>query len=326
MNLHPDSEKLLEILRQSGCPPYEDMTVAEARAVYAAGRSATQGPPQPVHAVEEITLSGPGGPLPVRLYRARPREAGPAPLLVYFHGGGWVLGGIESHDGLCRRLAAASRCSIASVDYRLAPEHPFPAATDDATAALLGLAAMSEAMGFDPARIGVGGDSAGGTLAAVAAIAARDQGGPALAFQMLLYPVCDMAMDTPSHEQFATDHLLTGATLRWFGQHYLAGAAPDNWRASPLCAARFDGLPPAFVLTASHDPLCDEGEAYARCLVAAGVPVTTWRVQGMLHGFMPMDKLIAAAAPATDLAARYLGFGLRDAAAGPTDRRMEMPE
>lgn len=313
MNLHPDSEKLLDIIRQSGRPPYEAMTVAEARATYAAGRNATQGPPHPVHAVEDLMLTGPGGPLPVRLYRARPRAAGPTPLMVYFHGGGWVLGGIDTHDGLCRRLAALSGCAIASVDYRLAPEHPFPAAIDDANAALGALAGMAAALGLDPARVGVGGDSAGGTLAAVAAITARDNDGPRLMFQMLLYPVCDLAMDTPSHAAFATGHLLTAATLKWFHQHYLVNADAGDWRASPLRAARFAGLPPALVLTASHDPLCDEGEAYARRLIEASVTVTTWRVPGMLHGFLPMDKMISDTVPTIRTVARFLALGLGQA-------------
>jgi acetyl esterase len=310
MKLHPDSQNLLNIIRQAGRPPYEEMNVEQARATYAAGREATQGPPHPVAATEDFTVAGPGGPLAVRLYRARPREEGPAPLLVYFHGGGWVLGGIDSHDGLCRRLAAASGCAIAAVDYRLAPEHPFPAAPDDASAALGALAGMAVELGIDPARIGIGGDSAGGTLAAAAAIKARDAGGPKLASMLLLYPVCDMAMEAPSHEEFARDHLLTGDTLRWFGRQYLRDADPHDPRASPLRAARLDGLPPAFVLTASHDPLRDEGEAFARRLVEAGVPATIWRVPGMLHGFMPMDKIISDAAHATLTAARHLALGL----------------
>ncbi|MCG6121522.1 MAG: alpha/beta hydrolase [Microvirga sp.] len=316
MKLHPDSQNLLDILRQAGRPPYEAMSVEQARAVYAAGREATQGPAHPVAGIEDFEVPGPGGPLSVRLYRARPREEGAAPLLVYFHGGGWVLGGIESHDGLCRRLAAASGCAIASVDYRLAPEHPFPAAPEDASAAVRALAGMAEELGIDAARIGVGGDSAGGALAAAAAIEARDRAGPALAFQLLLYPVCDLTMASASHAEFAEGHLLTGKTLEWFRGRYLGGADPGDWRASPLRAERVDGLPPAFVLTASHDPLRDEGEAYARRLVEAGIPVTTWRVEGMLHGFMPMDKLISDAVPAIETAARFLALGLGAARGG----------
>lgn len=310
MKLHPDSQNVLDIIRQSGRQPYEAMSVAQARATYAAGREATMGPPQPVAAVEALEISGPGGVLPLRLYRPAAKDDGALPLLVYFHGGGWVLGGIDSHDGLCRRLANGSGCAVASVEYRLAPEHPFPAAIEDATAALQALSRMAASLGLDPGRIAVGGDSAGGTLAAVAALRARDEGGPRLAFQLLLYPVCDMAMDAASHVAFAEGHLLTRATLEWFRKHYLGETGPDDWRASPLRAESLAGLPPAFVLTASHDPLRDEGEAYARRLVEAGVPTTTWRVEGMLHGFLPMDKLISDAASTVETIARYLALGL----------------
>jgi len=310
MKLHPDSQNVLDIIRQSGRQPYEAMSVAQARATYAAGREATMGPPQPVAAVEALEVAGPGGALPVRLYRPVSQDDGALPLLVYFHGGGWVLGGIDSHDGLCRRLANQSGCAIASVEYRLAPEHPFPAGIEDASAALKALSRMAASLGLDPRRIGVGGDSAGGTLAAVTALRARDEAGPPLAFQLLLYPVCDMAMDTDSHVAFAEGHLLTRATLEWFRRHYLGNTDPSDWRASPLLAASLDGLPPAFVLTASHDPLRDEGEAYARRLVEAGVPTTTWRVEGMLHGFLPMDKLISDAVPTIETVARFLALGL----------------
>lgn len=310
MKLHPDSQNLLDIIRQTGRPPYDAMSVAEARATYAAGREATQGPAHPVEAIEDFSVAGPGGTLPVRLYRARRRESGAAPLLIYFHGGGWVLGGIASHDGLCRRLAAVSGCAVASVEYRLAPEYPFPAAPDDATAAVRAIAELAGELGIDPARIGVGGDSAGATLAAVAAIVARDTAGPKLAFQLLLYPVCDMTMDTPSQVAFAEGHLLTGKTLKWFRSHYLGAADTCDWRASPQRAARLEGLPPTLMLTASHDPLRDEGEAYARRLVEAGVPTTTWRVKGMLHGFMPMDKVISDAVPTIETVARFLALGL----------------
>ncbi|WP_420392096.1 alpha/beta hydrolase [Acuticoccus sp.] len=319
MKLHPDSQKVLDLIREAGRPPYEAMSVEEARAAYAASREATMGPPQPVTAVETIELAGPGGALPVRLYR--PNVSRPLPLLVYFHGGGWVLGGIGSHDGLCRRLANGSGCAVASVEYRLAPEHPFPAAIEDATAAVRALAGEVGSLGFDASRLGVGGDSAGGTLATVAAIDARDTGGPSLACQILLYPVTDLAMDTRSHTEFAEGHLLTGASLRWFGRTYLGSRDPLHWRASPLRAERLDGLPPALVLTASHDPLRDEGEAYAQRLVTAGVMTTTWRVPGMLHGFLPMDRLISPAAPAVQTVARFLAstLGAADpATAGPT--------
>ena len=310
MKLHPDSQNILDIIRNSGRPPSHEMSVGQARAAYAAGRDATMGPPQAVASIEDFEIEGPGGPITIRLYRAQPKDAGPAALLIYFHGGGWVLGGIESHDGLCRRLAAGANCAVASIEYRLAPEHPFPAAIEDASTAVNILSEMAAALGFDPNRISVGGDSAGGTLAAVAAVSARDAGGPPLAYQLLLYPVCDMAMDTASQRSFAEGYLLTGATLRWFGKHYLGDTDWEDWRASPLRTASVAGLPPTLVLTASHDPLRDEGEAYARRLIEAGVPTVTWRVEGMLHGFLPMDKLILNAAPTVETISRLLALGL----------------
>ena len=207
------------------------------------------------------------------------------------------------------------------MEYRLAPEHPFPAALEDAVAAVRELAARAASLEIDPARIGVGGDSAGGTLAAVAAIEARDAGGPQLACQLLLYPVTDLAMDTPSHACFATGHSLTRGAMVWFRDQYLGSGDPLHWRVSPLRAERLDGLPPAYVLTASHDPLRDEGEAYGQRLVASGVPTTLWRVPGMLHGFLPMDKAIAPAAPATDAVAHtlrhMLDAGTHGAASAP---------
>ena len=310
MSLHPDSQKLLEMIQQSGRPSYEDMNVDQARTAYAAGRDATMGSLHPVAEIENLTVDGPVGAVPVRLYRPRAREEGALPLLVYFHGGGWVLGGIESHDGLCRRLAAVSGCAVASVEYRLAPEHPFPAALYDARAALCALVRMADDLRIDPSRIGLGGDSAGGTLAAVAALEARERNGPAIAFQLLLYPVCDMVMDTPSHTEFAEGHLLTRKTLKWFSSHYLGATDPSDWRASPLQAADLRKLPPTLILTAGCDPLRDEGEAYGRRLVEAGVPTTIWRVNGMLHGFLPMDKLISASVPTLNAVAGFLSLGL----------------
>lgn len=310
VSLHPDSQKLLELIQQSDRPPYEEMDVDKAREVYAAGRDATMGPPHPVAEINDLNVKSIFGAVPVRLYRANTREKGLSPLLVYFHGGGWVLGGIESHDGLCRRLAAVSGCAVASVEYRLAPEHPFPAALDDAISALWGIAEMADDLGIDSARIGVGGDSAGGALAAVLALEARDRKGPALAFQLLLYPVCDMSMNMPSHSEFAEGYLLTRNTLKWFRRHYLGEADPSDWRVSPLQAVDLHELPPALVLTAACDPLRDEGEAYARRLVEAGVPTTIWRVEGMLHGFLPMDKLISSAVPTLNAVAGFLSLGL----------------
>ena len=278
MKLDPDAAKVLEAL--AARPPLDALPVDEARAAYAAGRAATTAPPTPVEIVRELELPGPAGPIPARLYRPAPETAGLLPALVYYHGGGWVIGGLESHDGLCRRLAAGSGCAVISVDYRMGPEHRFPAAVDDAEAAARAVHAQAHELGVDPERLAVGGDSAGGNLAAVVALAFRDAGGPRLRSQVLIYPATDFAMDTPSQREFATGHFLTGELQRWFHGHYIDHARKSDWRASPLRATDLAGLPPAFLLTASHDPLRDEGEAYAMRLIANGIRVTIWRAPG----------------------------------------------
>jgi acetyl esterase len=261
-----------------------------------------------VAAVEDRRLAGPGGELPVRVYR--PPGTGPFPALVYLHGGGWVLGGLDTHDGTCRALARAVPCVVVSVDYRLAPEHPFPCAAEDAWAATRHVAANAAAFGAEPGRIAVGGDSAGGNLAAVVALMARDRGGPSLVHQLLVYPVIDAAMDTPSYRENAEGYFLTADAMAWFWGHYVPDpAARRNPYASPLRAADLAGVAPAQVLTAEFDPLRDEGETYAARLRAAGVPVTLRRFDGMIHGFFSMTGSLDQAAVAVEEAA----VGLRAA-------------
>jgi acetyl esterase len=308
MRLDPDSEALLEAARAANRPAWNELTPEEAREVYLAGRTLSAPPPMQVAEVRDLTCPGPHGAIPLRLYRPAAAPALGAPVLVYAHGGGWVFGSLDSHDGLCRHLAVRSGCVVVAVDYRLAPEHRFPAAFDDTLAATQWVAAQEEALGINPARLAVGGDSAGGTLMAAVCLHARDHGGPRIAFQLLLYPTTDLAMDTPSHRRFGEGHVLTTAAMRWFSELYLRGPEDAaDWRAAPLRAASLAGLPPAFVLTASHDPLRDEGEAHARRLVEeAGVPVTLWRVAGQLHGFLPMGRLLRAAGPALDQLAAAL--------------------
>lgn len=310
--LHPQTAAVLEAARQAGRRSFETMEVAEARAAYDASRKATMAPPQEVAAVEELAAPRPdGSALPIRLYRPLGASGGPLPLLVYFHGGGWVLGGLQSHDGLCRRLANAAGCAVASVDYRLAPEHPFPAPLEDAELATAWLAERAPALGLDPQRLAVGGDSAGANLAIVVAIGARDGGGPALRYQLHFYPLTDLAMDTPSQALFAEGHLLTRGSLAWFAQHYLGAAGePGDWRISPLRAPDLSGLPPAYVMTASHDPLRDEGERFAQRLIESGVVTTVQRAEGQIHGFLPMDAVLDAAVEVLETAARHLALGL----------------
>lgn len=309
--LHPDAETLLDLIRATGRPPFETLSVAEARQAYAASRAVLQPLPDEVAEARDLTIPGPGGPLALRLYRgAGTSDAAALPALLYLHGGGWVLGGLDSHDGVCRRLANLAACRVVAVDYRLAPEHRFPAAIDDAAAALAWVAANAAALGVDPARLAVGGDSAGGNLAAVLALMGRDGAAPASACQLLLYPVVDLAMDAASYARITTGVPLTAATMRWFADHYAPEPAQRlDWRASPLRAGRLGGTPPALVLTVAHDPLVDEGRAYAGRLEAEGVRVAALHLSDQIHGMLTMGRVIAAADPALC----YAAAALRDA-------------
>jgi acetyl esterase len=229
------------------------------------------------------------------------------PALVYYHGGGWVVGDLDTHDALCRHLANGAGCAVLAVDYRLAPEHKFPAAVEDAWAALEWAAENAAALGIDRERLAVGGDSAGGNLAAIVSLMARNRGGPHLCYQLLLYPALDFGMHFDSYRRFAEGYLLTRATMAWFTDHYLARPAEiDDWRASPLRARDMTGLPPALIVTAGYDPLRDEGAAYARRLVESGVSICHRHYSGQLHGFLTMGKVVRAAGPALDEAAAAL--------------------
>jgi acetyl esterase len=260
--------------------------------------------------VEDRAIPGPHGDIPVRIYR--PEGDAPKPTIVYYHGGGWVIGSIESHDGTCRGLADAVDALVVSVDYRLAPEHPFPAPVEDAFAALEWVAEHASELGGDPARIAVAGDSAGGNLSAVTAILARDAGGPELCFQLLVYPVTDHGCDRPSMTENAEGYFLTAQAMDWFFHHYLGDSAHGaDPRVSPLRASDLSGLPPAFVITAEYDPLRDQGMAYAEALAAAGVPVEAQVYEGMFHGFFAMTAMIDGAKVAFDdgVAALRTAFG-----------------
>lgn len=312
MTLDPDAAGVLEAVRRLGAPPYQAMSPGEARAAYAASRAATVPEPPPVAEIWDTRIERPGAPpLPIRVYRPVLRDAEPAAALVFCHGGGWVLGSIETHDGLCRHLAAQAGCTVLSVEYRLAPESKFQAAVEDALAATEWAFLEAPRLGLDPNRIAVGGDSAGGTLAAVVCLMRRDAGLRLPRMQLLLYPATDLAMATPSYEEFGDGYLLTRASMEWFADLYLRDAADrGDWRASPLMAGDLAGLPPAFILTAGYDPLRDEGEAYGARLVAAGVPVHAWRVPGQVHGFLPMGKVMTCSQPVLDMVARHLAFQL----------------
>jgi acetyl esterase len=289
MPLDPQAEALLAQLTATGAPPLHTQSVATARTMMESFNGLL-GEPEAVARAVDRTVPGPAGDIPVRIYT--PAGQAPFPLLVYFHGGGWVLGGLETHDRICRSLANGAGSVVVSVDYRLAPEHKFPAAAEDCYAATAWAAGNAASLGADPARVAIGGDSAGGNLTAVVAIMARDRGGPRLRHQLLVYPVTDATFDTPSYRENATGYFLETDGMRWFWNHYLTGDADrTNPLASPL-RGDLRGLPPALVITAEYDPLRDEGEAYAARLREADVPVTLTRYHGMIHGFFGMGALL----------------------------------
>jgi acetyl esterase len=307
--LHPEAQTVCDLIVASGRPPLETLTPPEARKAYLASRPVLQPDPEPVAEVIALEAAGPAGPIPLRLYRGQ--GAGterPQPALVFFHGGGWVIGDLESHDQVCRALANAAACIVVAVDYRLAPEHKFPAAAEDAIAATQWIASNAASLGIDARRLAVGGDSAGGNLAAVVAIDARERGGPRLVHQVLIYPAADMRMDWPSAERHAQQLPLTRAAMDWFIAHYLRSDADKaDWRASPLRASSLKGLPPALIITAGFDPLCDEGEAYAKALGTAGVAVMHESFGGQIHGFLTMGRIIADSRRVIGLAGATLG-------------------
>ncbi len=282
MPVHPEAQQLLAALAAAGLPPFEHMTVPQAREA-AMGFIDLQGEPEEI-ATEDRTIPGPAGNIPIRVYT--PAGDGPKPMIVYFHGGGWVIGDLDVCDNPVRRIANRTGAVVVSVDYRLAPEHVYPAAFDDSYAATAWVAEHAAELGGDPERIATCGDSAGGNLAAAVAIAARDRQGPRLAAQLLLYPATDFNFTTESYDQNGEGYLLTKGSMQWFWAHYLG--AQELRKDAFACPARADdlaGLPPAFVATAEFDPLRDEGEAYAANLRTAGVDVTAKRYDGMLHGF-----------------------------------------
>ncbi len=304
MALDPQVRSVLDKIAEMGGPSINELSVEEVRRSSSA-LAALQGAGPQVAIVEDRALPGPGGDIRIRIYT--PEGRAPFPVLIYFHGGGWVIGDIESSDPLCRNLANAAGCIVVSVDYRLAPEHPFPAAADDAFQAVLWIAAHASSFGGDASRIAVCGDSAGGNLAAVVSLMARDRGKPALKFQLLIYPVVDAAGDTPSYRENADGYFLTRDAMKWFWNHYAPGEADRSHPyASPLRAGSFAGLPPALVITAEFDPLRDEGERYAGRMRDAGVSVQLLRYDGMIHGFFTMGAAIDQAQSAMRQAAAAL--------------------
>ncbi len=291
MPLDAETKAFLDQAAASGAPPLETLPVADARK-FIRELFAPVTERESVKKVEDRTIDAGGDKIPVRVYT--PEGKGPLPVLVFLHGGGWVIGDIESYDIVCRGLANGAGCIVVSVDYRLAPEHKFPAGPEDCYAAVKWVAENATSIDGDPARIAVGGDSAGGNLSAVVAQMARDRGGPSLKYQLLIYPVTDYRLDTGSYRANAEGYLLTKAGMEWFWNLYLGepgnGAKPY---ASPLRATNFGNLPPALVITAEYDPLHDEGAAYASKLKEAGVKVKHSDYKGTIHGFFTLGHILS---------------------------------
>jgi acetyl esterase len=308
--LDAQAKAVIDLIIKSGRPAYHQLSPKDARQLFRETRPASTPPAPEIGAVSDLRADH----IPFRLYRPKGVAASTRlPALIFFHGGGWVIGDLETHDVLCRQLTAAAGISVVNVDYRLAPEHRYPAAVEDAWAATRWVETHAVELAIDPTRLAVGGDSAGGNLAAVVALLARDHGGPSLALQVLTYPVTDVAAESASYAEFADGFLLTRDSMRWFIEHYVPERKDRlDWRASPLRAASLAGVAPALVVTAGFDPLRDEGEAYARRLREAGVRVDMICYGGMIHGFAPMGRLIETGNRAVAHAAASLrqAFGL----------------
>ena len=288
MPLDPQAKAVMDLVAALGLPPNHTVSPEEARAN---GKSRPRAPGPEVTKVEDREIPGPDSQVPVRIYT--PEGSGPFPVLVWFHGGGWVLGDLDNSDGVSRHLTVTAGVVVVSVDYRLAPETKFPGPVEDCYSATKWVAENAASINADPARIAVGGDSAGGNLAAAVSMMARDRGGPSVGFQLLVYPVTDRNFSTISYRDNGEDYSLTRDGMIWFWDHYLAkDSDADNPYASPLRAQRLKDLPPALVITAEYDPLRDEGEAYAHRLRNAGIPATSSRYDGMIHGFFGMSAAV----------------------------------
>jgi len=286
--IDPQTRAVMDHFASLGLPAFDRISPTEARRLYRETRGALRPPAPALPVVRDLNVG-------VRLRLYRPAD-GVLPALIYFHGGGWVVGDLDTHDVVCRQIAAQSASLVIAVDYRLAPEHRFPAAVDDAWSATTWIASQASALGIDAARIAVGGDSAGGGLAAAVTLLARDAGAPHVAFQVLVYPVTDLRAESESYATYAEGCMLTRSAMEWYiGQYAPDAASRRDWRGSPLLAESVRGVPPALIIAAECDPLVDEGRAYARRLEAAGVAVDYHCMSGMIHGFLTMGGKIDAA-------------------------------
>jgi len=286
--LHPQIQRVLQVMAEANLRPIEAMTPAEAREQMEATAQARKAEPLPVDRVRERSVAGPAGDIRLRLYW--PNRAALLPAIVYYHGGGHVIGSLDTHDLVARNLCAGAEALVASVDYRMGPEHRFPAAVEDSFAALKWVHANAKELGADPDRLGVHGDSAGANLAAVVALMARDAGSPRLRLQSLVYPVADYRLVGDSYDKYTQGYgLLTRESMVWFRNHYLRSPKDaEDWRASPINAPSLGDVAPAIVITAECDVLHDDGERYAEALRRAGVPVEYKEYPGMIHGFFGM--------------------------------------
>lgn len=311
----PDVAAMLEKVATLGLTKIQDMSPVAARQQMEAMVRARDVPPVKVARVENRTIAGPSGEIPIRLYWPEGARDAPLPILVYFHGGGHVIGSLDTHDAPARSLCAGGHCIVVSVDYRMGPEHRYPAAVEDSWAATLWAAGHAGEIGGDATRLAVGGDSAGGNLAAVVSLMARDAGGPSIVYQLLIYPLVDYrraAGGYASYKTYAVGYgMLEGATMDWFAEHYLrSDADAEDWRVSPILARDFTRLPPAMVLAAECDVLVDEGVAYTEKLRAAGVEVEYVSFAGQIHAFFPLAGIIAGADAANEKAGKALKAAL----------------
>ena len=328
--LHPEARALINLMQERGVPPTHTLSPADARHFYRERRFFTQPDAPQVALVQDLQATGPHGAIPLRLYKPLAKTSGQAlPVLVYFHGGGWVIGDLDTHDTLCRELANGSDCAVVAVDYRMGPEHRFPVAVDDCYAATRWVHDNAASLGLDASRLAVGGDSAGGNLAAVVSILARDGGSAGIAsnvgnpgtagtvanaagalpiaFQVLIYPSTDMRRLSASHQTNGQGYMLTSDTIAYFQTHYTGDEAKyADWRASPLLCENLARLPPAFVMTAGYDPLRDEGLAYAQRLTEAGNRATHICFERQIHGFITMGRVIDEANAAVSICASEL--------------------
>ena len=294
----------MDYLSSLGLPPIDQISPADARRQYRDVRATLRPPAPDLAEVRDLDAEGTAGTIGLRLYRPADDVL---PALIYFHGGGWVVADLDTHDVVCRQIAAQARVAVIAVDYRLAPEHPFPAAADDAWSATTWIAKHAAELGIDPKRMAVGGDSAGGGLAAVVALMARDSQKLRLALQVLVYPVTDLRAESASYSTYADGYFLTRAAMQWYiAQYAPTPQAIHDWRASPSLAPWVHGVAPALIIAAERDPLVDEGEAYARRLQGARVPVEYHRLDGMIHGFLTMGGKIDAANAAVSMIADRL--------------------